>query len=275
MDTFEAIYQRRAVKGFDPEHRLTPDEEKKLLEGAIQAPTSFNIQHWRFVVLRDPELRLKIREELGNDQAQMTYASLLVLMTADVQAWRKQPERYWHNAPPEVAKMLVDWMGPFHEGRDWLQRDEAQRSIGMAMQTLMLAAKSMGYDSCPMIGFDIDKVAELVEPGNALGPGQIYNSNRYLMHAQLSAWGFEVVDLGINNAVESYMEALTNEEPDILGMSALLTTTMPYMKVVIDTLKEQDRRRDYIVLVGGAPINEELGEAVQTAAGRLLEEASR
>jgi nitroreductase len=172
MDTFEAIYQRRAVKGFDPEHRLTSDEEKKLLEAAIQAPTSFNIQHWRFVVLRDPELRLKVRKELGNDQAQMTDASLLVLMTADVQAWRKQPERYWRNAPPEVAKMLVDWMGPFHEGRDWLQRDEAQRSIGMAMQTLMLAAKSMGYDSCPMIGFDIDKVAELIHlpDDHVMGP---------------------------------------------------------------------------------------------------------
>ena len=172
MDTFEAIYQRRAVKGFDPEHRLTSDEEKKLLEAAIQAPTSFNIQHWRFVVLRDPELRLKVRKELGNDQAQMTDASLLVLMTADVQAWRKQPERYWLNAPPEVAKMLVDWMGPFHEGRDWLQRDEAQRSIGMAMQTLMLAAKSMGYDSCPMIGFDIDKVAELIHlpDDHVMGP---------------------------------------------------------------------------------------------------------
>ena len=172
MDTFEAIYQRRAVKGFDPEHRLTPDEERKLLEAAIQAPTSFNIQHWRFVVLRDPELRLRIRKELGNDQAQMTDASLLILMTADVQAWRKQPERYWRDAPPEVAKMLVDWMGPFHEGRDWLQRDEAQRSIGMAMQTLMLAAKSMGYDSCPMICFDIDKVAELIHlpDDHVMGP---------------------------------------------------------------------------------------------------------
>ena len=172
METFDAIYQRRAVKAFDPEHRLTPDEEKKLLEAAIQAPTSFNIQHWRFVVLRDPELRLKIRKELGNDQAQMTDASLLVLMTAYVQAWHKDPERYWRKAPPEVAKLLVDWMGPFHEGRDWLQRDEAQRSIGMAMQTLMLAAKSMGYDSCPMIGFDIDKVAELIKlpDDHVMGP---------------------------------------------------------------------------------------------------------
>jgi 5-methyltetrahydrofolate--homocysteine methyltransferase len=74
--------------------------------------------------------------------------------------------------------------------------------------------------------------------------------------------GFEVVDLGINNAVESYLGALETEQPDILGMSALLTTTMPYMKVVIDTMKEKGIRDDYIVLVGGAPLNEEFGRAI-------------
>ena len=93
----------------------------------------------------------------------MTDASLLILMAADTKAWQKDPQRYWQNAPLEVAELLVNWMGPFHEGREWLQRDEAQRSIGMAMQTLMLAAKAMGYDSCPMIGFEIEKVAELVK----------------------------------------------------------------------------------------------------------------
>jgi 5-methyltetrahydrofolate--homocysteine methyltransferase len=74
--------------------------------------------------------------------------------------------------------------------------------------------------------------------------------------------GFEVVDLGINNAVESYLDALESEKPDILGMSALLTTTMPYMKVVIDTLIEKGMREDYVVLVGGAPLNEEFGKAI-------------
>lgn len=162
MDTFDAIYKRRAIKQYDPKHQLSKEEETKLLEAAIQAPTSFNIQHWRFVILRDAELRQKIRKEFGNDQAQMTDASLLILMTADMNAWKKNPERYWKNAPKEVAELLVNWMGPFHEGREWLQRDEAQRSIGMAMQTLMLAAKAMGYDSCPMIGFDIEKVAALI-----------------------------------------------------------------------------------------------------------------
>lgn len=162
MNTIESVYARRAIKAFDPEHKMTESEEQKLLEATIQSPTSFNIQHWRFVILREPELRAKIRTELGNDQAQITDASLLVLFTADVKAWQKKPERYWINAPKEVSDLLVGWMGPFHEGREWLQRDEAQRSIGIAMQTLMLVAQDIGYQSCPMIGFDIEKVAELV-----------------------------------------------------------------------------------------------------------------
>jgi nitroreductase len=172
METFDAILNRRAIKAFDPEHRLTTEEERKLLEATIQSPTSFNIQHWRFVLVRDPELRAKIRKDFGNDQAQMTDASLLVIFTADVKAWQKEPGRYWQNAPQEVSDLLVGWMGPFHEGRDWLQRDEAQRSIGMAMQTLMLAAAAMGYESCPMIGFDIDEVAKLINlpEDHVMGP---------------------------------------------------------------------------------------------------------
>lgn len=172
MNVIDAIYKRRAVKHFDPEHRISAEEERQLFEAVIQSPTSFNIQHWRFVVLRDPELRSRIRAEFGNDQAQMTDASLLVLFTADQKAWQKEPGRYWKNAPQEVADLLVGWMGPFHEGRDWLQRDEAQRSIGMAMQTLMLAAQELGYQSCPMIGFDIEKVAELVKlpQDHVMGP---------------------------------------------------------------------------------------------------------
>ncbi|MCB1098755.1 MAG: nitroreductase family protein [Verrucomicrobiae bacterium] len=172
MNTLEAIYQRRAIKQFDRDHQLTQEEETTLLEAAIQAPTSFNIQHWRFVILRDSALREKIRKEFGNDQAQMTDASLLILMTADTKAWQKDPARYWQHAPKEVADLLVGWMGPFHEGREWLQRDEAQRSIGMAMQTIMLAAKSIGYDSCPMIGYDIDAVAKLINlpEDHVMGP---------------------------------------------------------------------------------------------------------
>ncbi len=161
MDTFDAIYQRRAVKHYDPEHKLTDDEIQKLMEAAIQSPTSFNIQNWRFVLVRDPELRQKIRAA-ANDQAQVTDASLLIVMTADLKAWEKTPERYWRDAPQEVADVLVNWMGPFYQGKDELQRDEAMRSSGLAGQTVMLAAKAMGYDSCPMIGFDPVQVAALI-----------------------------------------------------------------------------------------------------------------
>ena len=92
--------------------------------------------------------------------------------------------------------------------------------------------------------------------------GDIHDIGKTLVGMMMEGAGFEVVDLGINNAVESYLEALEAEKPDILGMSALLTTTMPYMKVVIDTLIEQGIREDYVVLVGGAPLNEEFGKAI-------------
>ena len=161
MDTFDAINQRRSVKAYDPNHRLTAAEETKLLGAAIQSPTSFNMQGWRFVIVRDPELRKQIRAA-AVDQAQVTDASLLIVLTADLKAWRKSPERYWRNAPPEIASRLVGWMAPFYEGKEELQRDEAMRSCGIAGQTIMLAAKAMGYDSCPMIGFDPARVAELI-----------------------------------------------------------------------------------------------------------------
>lgn len=92
--------------------------------------------------------------------------------------------------------------------------------------------------------------------------GDIHDIGKNLVGMMLEGAGFEVIDIGINNPVEDYLAALEEHKPDILGMSALLTTTMPYMKVVIDTLKEQGLRDDFIVLVGGAPLNEEFGEAV-------------
>jgi methylmalonyl-CoA mutase cobalamin-binding domain/chain len=92
--------------------------------------------------------------------------------------------------------------------------------------------------------------------------GDIHDIGKNLVAMMMEGAGFEVVDLGINNAVEKYLDALEKHKPDILGLSALLTTTMPYMKVVIDTLKEKGIRDDYIVLVGGAPLNETFGKAV-------------
>jgi 5-methyltetrahydrofolate--homocysteine methyltransferase len=92
--------------------------------------------------------------------------------------------------------------------------------------------------------------------------GDIHDIGKNLVSMMMEGAGFEVVDLGINNPVENYLEALEREDADILGMSALLTTTMPYMKVVIDTLKEKGLRDRYVVMVGGAPLNEEFSRAI-------------
>ena len=92
--------------------------------------------------------------------------------------------------------------------------------------------------------------------------GDIHDIGKNLVAMMLEGAGFEVIDLGINTDVDEYLEALNEHQPDILGMSALLTTTMPYMKAVIDTLIEQGLRDDYIVLVGGAPLNQEFGDAI-------------
>ena len=92
--------------------------------------------------------------------------------------------------------------------------------------------------------------------------GDIHDIGKNLVCMMMEGAGFEVIDLGINTPVEKYLEALEEHKPEILGMSALLTTTMPYMKVVIDTMKEKGIRDDYIILVGGAPLNQEFGEAV-------------
>jgi len=161
MDTLSAIRERRSVKHFDPEHEMTEAEINGLLEMALLSPTSFNMQNWRFVVVTDQAKKDALRAASWN-QAQVSEASLTILICADLNA-HVDAERYWVNAPAPVREMLVPMIGPFYENNPQLQRDEAMRSVGIAAQTLMLAAKAMGYDSCPMIGFDALKVAEIIQ----------------------------------------------------------------------------------------------------------------
>ena len=110
MDTFDAISQRRSVKHYDPEHRLTEDEITKLMEAAICSPTSFNMQNRRFVLVTDAELRKELCAAAFN-QAQVTDASLLIVVTADLLAWKKEPERYWRDAPEEVRSTTHRTLG--------------------------------------------------------------------------------------------------------------------------------------------------------------------
>ena len=161
MNVTQAIQQRRSIKHYDPTHRMTSQEIESLMALAMLSPTAFNIQHWRFVVVTDPVLRHQIRAVSWN-QAQVEEASLLIVLAADLKAWAKAPSRYWVNAPQAVQDYLVPAIGHYYENNEQAQRDEAMRSCGIAAQTIMLAAKEMGYDTCPMDGFDFDAVAKLI-----------------------------------------------------------------------------------------------------------------
>jgi len=161
MNVFEAIESRRAVKAFDPDHEMSESDLRKLIQAGRLAPTAFNIQHTRFLVVKDQELRKKIRA-LSWNQAQVTDASVLLVVCADVKAWEKNPARYWRKAPQAVQDFMLPAIAQYYGTREMAQRDEAMRSCGLAAQNIMLAARSLGYDSCPMDGFDFDAVGELI-----------------------------------------------------------------------------------------------------------------
>lgn len=161
MNVLTAIETRRAVKSYDPQHRMNDAEIEKLMSLAMLAPTAFNIQNWRFVLVRDPALRSEIRK-VAWDQAQVTDASLLIVLCADTKSWEKQPARYWRNAAQPIQNFMVPAIEQYYSGKEQVQRDEAMRSCGIAAMTLMLAAREMGYDSCPMDGFDYDAVGKLI-----------------------------------------------------------------------------------------------------------------
>jgi nitroreductase len=161
MNVSTAIETRRSIKHYDPTHRMTEAEIERLMSLALLSPTAFNIQNWRFVLVQDPELRKQVRAASW-DQAQVTEASLLVVLVADLNSWDRDAARYWKNAPQAVQDFLVPAIDQYYRGKPQVQRDEGMRSCGMAAMTLMLAAKEMGYDSCPMDGFDFDAVAKLL-----------------------------------------------------------------------------------------------------------------
>lgn len=161
MHIKEIIEQRRSIKKFDPDYVINQSEIDDILTHAILSPTAFNIQNWRFVVVKDKNLRQKIRT-VSWDQPQVEEASLLIVLVADLMAWNKNPNRYWKDAPKPVQDYLVPAIHQYYNNKPQVQRDEAMRSCGMAAMTIMLYAKSIGYDTCPMDGFDFEKVAEIL-----------------------------------------------------------------------------------------------------------------
>ncbi len=166
MNVEEAIQTRRAVKAYDAEFQLSREEKDELLRLALLAPSAFNLQHVRLVEVSDSALRAQIRE-VGWNQAQMTDASMLVVVCAKLDSWEADVRRVWEGAPEQVQDYMAGAIDSYYRDKSQVQRDETMRSCGLMAQTLMLAARGKGLDSCPMDGFDFEAVARLINlPAN-------------------------------------------------------------------------------------------------------------
>ena len=161
MKVTEAVQKRRSVKWYDPDHRMPEETFQQLMQHALLSPTAFNIQNWRFVRVTDPAQRKAIRAAAW-DQAQVEDASELLVLCFDSKAWERDPARYWRLAPQEVQDFLVPAIGDYYRGRPQVERDEGMRSCGLVGQTLMLVAQELGYESCPMDGFDYAAVGQII-----------------------------------------------------------------------------------------------------------------
>ncbi len=160
MNVREAMERRRSIKWFDPDHRLTDDELRQLLQPVLLSPTSFNLQHWRVVAVRDKATQEALcAASFG--QRQVADCSVTIVITAKLKA-HEDAAQVWDGAPLPVVESMVQMIDGFYGGDEVLQRDEAVRSGGIASMALMLMAVEMGLDSCPMIGFDPVQVCEII-----------------------------------------------------------------------------------------------------------------
>jgi nitroreductase len=161
MSVSNALKQRRSVKHFDPAHKMANEEFKHLIDHAILSPSAFNLQHWRIVRVSDPAQRQAVREA-AYDQPQMTDASEVLVLCMDLKTWDKEPAQYWNHTGPEVTDFMVQSITGYYQENLQAQRDEGMRSCSILSMALMLMAQEMGYDSCPMDGFDFAKVGQII-----------------------------------------------------------------------------------------------------------------
>ena len=168
MDTLEAIKTRRATKKFDKSYKMTSDQVKSLMEHAILSPTSYNQQNWRFITITEQSVKDQI-SKAARDQPQPSEGSLVIILCGNMNAWKEEPLRYWKDHPSEKQETVKNAMQRKYADSPQNRRDEAIRSCGMAAQTIMLAARQMGLDSCPMGGFEYDELAKVINlPENHL-----------------------------------------------------------------------------------------------------------
>lgn len=161
MDMFEAINTRRAIKKFDNTYKMTAEQVKSLMELVILSPTSYNQQNWRFITVIDQTIKEQI-SKAARGQAQPSDGSLVIVLCGNMNAWKQDPLRYWKNSTIDKQEYVKNALITRYADNPQNQRDEAIRSCGFAGQTIMLAAKQMGLDSCPMVGFEYDELAKII-----------------------------------------------------------------------------------------------------------------
>ena len=168
MDTFEAINTRRAIKKFDSTYKMSPEQVNSLMKLTILSPTSYNQQNWRFITVTDQLIKEQI-SKAARGQAQPSDGSLVIVLCGNMNAWKEDPLRYWKNSTIEKQELVKNSLNKKYADSPQNQRDEAMRSCGFAGQTIMLAARQMGLDSCPMVGFEYDELAKIINlPENHL-----------------------------------------------------------------------------------------------------------
>ncbi len=160
MTVTEALKKRRAIKEYDPEFVIPKEDIVQLFAKTLLSPSSFNLQHWRFAAVVDPAVKARLCEAAWG-QRHISEASLVVVLAGNLDAAESAAE-YWRHAPERVQEKLVPQIGRFYANNDRLKRDEAIRSASLAAMSLMLVATEMGYQTCPMIGFDFEKASEIV-----------------------------------------------------------------------------------------------------------------
>ena len=165
MDTFEAIRSRRAIKKFDNTYKMTDEQIDTLMNLTILSPTSYNQQNWRFVAITDQSIKNKISIAARN-QAQPSDGSLVIILCGNLNAWNQDPLRYWKNSTSEKQEHVKNALRVKYAESPQNRRDEAIRSCGFAGQTIMLAARQMGLDSCPMVGFEYNELAKIINLPN-------------------------------------------------------------------------------------------------------------
>lgn len=161
MDFSEVVARRYSCRQFDPARTISDAEVGQILALTLQSPSSYNLQHWRFIVVRDPARKKALRAAAW-DQEQVETCSAVIAVCAAIDAHR-DAANIFRDAPQQRRDALVPMIQGFYEGNPQLMRDEAMRSASLAAMTLMLAAADRGWDSCPMVGFDPLAVADILE----------------------------------------------------------------------------------------------------------------